>query len=98
MNSLFRSRFSSNSNSISNNMAVNEEEINIQNFMKKIEKWEIPKVQKDLIYQKSNFKWLRKTSHTIKVQERDVPLKNTHDSMRLLSHESITRQLHLHPF
>ena len=80
---------SSSSASIENNRINSSDEITVEDFTKSINDWHIPHVKKNDIYELSILDSLFKTNLNIKTEERDVPLSESHSSIKLLSEHSL---------
>ena len=63
---------------------INKKELILEDFVKAIDEWEIPKVDKEQIYKISKFN-VFKTDYVIKTEERDFQLSKPFEKITLLS-------------
>ena len=72
---------------------VNEEEHdieNVQKILKDLNDWQLPKIEQDKIYKKSNFiKDLTRTDYSVTITEKDFSLTSSHQTIQLLNNDSI---------
>ena len=72
---------------------VNEEEHeieNVQKFLKDLNDWQLPKIEQDKIYKKSNFiKDLTRTDYSVKITKKDLSLTSSHQTIQLLNNDSL---------
>jgi hypothetical protein len=83
---------SSTSDTSENKRIVQSEEITIEDFIKNIDDWKIPKISQTQIYQKSKYD-IFKTDFTIKTEERDIQLTKPFETIQLLSKKSLQKHL-----
>ena len=88
--------FSKNNEQKRDKQVVNEKEHNIENvqkFLKDLNDWQLPKIEQDKIYKKSNFiKDLIRTDYSIKITEKDLSLTNSHQTIQLLNNDSLQKR------
>jgi len=70
---------------------IHREDINIKGFNNSIENSKIPKVQLDQIYKQSKFKFLKKSDYLITIEERDIPLSRSFETIKLLNQNSLNK-------
>ena len=62
-------------------------------FLKDLNDWQLPKIEQDKIYKKSNFiKDLTRTDYSVKITEKDLSLTSSHQTIQLLNHDSIQKR------
>jgi len=69
---------------------VNSEEFVIEDFNKAIDNWELPKVNKDMIYKTKKLDFL-KNDYVIKTEERDITLSKPFETIQLFSEQSLKK-------
>ena len=67
---------------------VSSEEFVIEDFNKAIDNWELPKVNKDMIYKTKKLDFL-KNGYAIKTEERDITLSKPFETIQLFSENSL---------
>jgi len=69
---------------------VSSEEFVIEDFNKAIDNWELPKVNKDMIYKTKKLDFL-KNDYVIKTEERDITLSKPFETIHLFSEQSLKK-------
>ena len=69
---------------------VNSEKFVIEDFNKVIDNWELPKVNKEMIYKTKRLDFL-KNDYVIKTEERDITFSNPFETIHLFSEKSLRK-------
>lgn len=69
---------------------VNSEEFVIEDFNKAIDNWELPKVNKEMIYKTKKLDFLN-NDYVIKTEERDITLSKPFETIHLFSEQSLKK-------